>query len=110
MNRAAAVRDERVVQMHLALDAAGEEWKHGAYTFLCQYAREHDVFSGENVSDAHIAEGLPQPTNLRAWGGLYQRAQREGVIEWLDNNGKSWRRCSPCPRYRSLVFQIGRAA
>lgn len=90
--------------MQDALDAAGPEWKSTAYTFLCQYARSHATFTGENVSDAHIAAGHPQPKELRAWGALYLRAKRDRVIAWLDNDGRSWRRASSCPRYRSLVY------
>jgi hypothetical protein len=92
--------------MVAALDHAGEEWKHAAYTFLCTYARRlagNLPFTGEDVSDAHIAAGHLQPPDLRAWGGLYQRARRERVIEFIDNDGRSRRRASPCPRYRSLV-------
>ncbi len=89
--------------MTAALENAGEDWKHQAYTFLCRFAREHVVFCGEDVSDAHISAGLPQPRDLRAWGGLYQKARRDRVIALLDNDGRSRRRASPCPRYRSLV-------
>lgn len=92
--------------MTAALDHAGEEWKHDAYTFLCAFARQHEVFTGEDVSDAHIALGRPQPPDLRAWGNLYRKAQRERVIAHLDNNGRSRRRASPCPRYRSLAYRV----
>lgn len=98
------IAPERVAQMDLALAHAGIEWRTAAYTFLCRFARSHSVFSGEDASDAHIAAGEPQPPDLRAWGGLYRQAQREGVIEHLDNEGWSKRRSSPCPRYRSLVI------
>lgn len=93
----------REAGMTAALEHAGDGWKHEAFTFLCQFARTHEVFCGEEVSDAHIAAGLPQPPDLRTWGGLYRRAQRDRLITLLDNNGRSRRRASPCPRYRSLV-------
>lgn len=99
-----AMPPARAEGMRAALEHAGEEWKSQAYTWLCQYARTHTgPFIGEDVSDAHIAAGMPQPNDLRAWGGLYQRAQRERVIRFVDNNGRSRRRASPCPRYASLV-------
>lgn len=101
MNQLAMLLTPREQGMTAALEHAGDDWKHSAYTFLCQYARTHDVFSGEDVSDAHIAAGHPQPPDLRAWGSLYRRAQREAVISFLDNNGRSHRRASPCTRYRS---------
>jgi len=91
--------------MQLALAFAGDEWKHQAFTFLLQYARTHEVFCGEDVSDAHIAARQPQPKELRAWGALYRKAVNDGVIAHLDNNGWSRRRSSPCPRYLSLAFR-----
>lgn len=94
---------ERERQMNLVLVNAGIEWKSQAFTFLCEYARTHAVFSGEDVSDAHAAAGHPQPHDLRAWGALYGAAKRQGVIAPLDNNGWSKRRSSPCTRYRSLT-------
>jgi hypothetical protein len=94
----------RAAGMNNALAHAGDEWRAQAYTFLCQYARKHrGPFIGEDISDAHIAAGDPQPPDLRAWGGLYQRARRDRVIRLVDNDGRSRRRASPCPRYSSLV-------
>ncbi len=90
--------------MRNALEHAGMDWKSQAYTFLCQYARANTgPFIGEDISDLHIAQGRPQPPDLRAWGALYRRACRERVIRHVDNNGRSRRRASPCPRYASLV-------
>lgn len=92
--------------MQMALEFAGDEWKNQAFSFLLQYARSHEVFSGEDVSDAHIAAGHPQPKDLRAWGGLYRKAVNDGFIAHLDNNGHSKRRSSPCPRYLSMTFRM----
>lgn len=86
-----------------ALEHAGDDWKHQAYTFLCAFARKAVApFIGEDVSDAHIAAGHLQPPDLRAWGALYRRAQRERVLKHIDNDGWSRRRASPCPRYEAL--------
>ena len=105
MNQLAlAMPESRERSMTAALEHAGEEWKNEAYTFLIGYARANPLFCGENVSDAHIAAGLRQPPDLRAWGGLYRKAIHERVIAHFDNNGRSKRRASPCPRYRSLVL------
>lgn len=98
-----SIAPARQAQMDLVLENAGAAWKNQAYTFLCAYSRGHDIFSAEDVSDAHIAAGHPQPHDLRAWGGLYQRARREGYIAIHDHDGWSERRSSPCTHYRSLV-------
>lgn len=87
-----------------ALDHAGEAWRTQAYTFLCQYAERYEIFSGEDVSDAHIAAGLIQPPDLRSWGNLYRLAVKEKIVRRYDNNGYSKRRASPCPRYFSLAY------
>lgn len=100
---ALAMPPARAEGMRAATDHAGAEWKNEAYTFLIGFAKAHPVFCGEDVSDAHIAAGLPQPPDLRAWGGLYRRAVHDRVIEHMDNNGWSRRRASPCPRYRSRL-------
>lgn len=98
----------RELGMQHALDHADrvhERWSEDAYNWLIDYARTHEMFSGEDVSDAHIAAHMPQPPDLRAWGPLYRRAVREGHIIHFDNNGRSRRRASPCPRYWSMVFR-----
>lgn len=94
----------RAEGMRAALENAGDDWRNEAYTFLIAYARKHEVVCGEDVSDAHIAAGLPQPKDLRSWGGLYKHAQTERVLAFLDNEGRSRRRASPARRYRSLVW------
>lgn len=88
-----------------ALEHAGRIWASDALTYLERFAIEHQIFSGEDVSDAHIAAALPQPPDLRAWGGVYRRAVVLGLIRHQDNNGWSRRRGSPCPRYQSLIFR-----
>lgn len=89
--------------MEAALDHAGPEWRVSAYTFLCRYAKAHEVIGCEEVADAHEAASGLLPPDRRAWAGLYQRAVRERVMAFLDNNGFSKRRHSPARRYRSLV-------
>jgi hypothetical protein len=99
-------RRARQIGQERAEEAAERaQWRTEAYTYLCQFARQHHVFTGEDVSDAHIAEGRPQPSDLRHWGGLYRLAVSERVIRRIDNNGWSTRRSSPCPRYESLVYR-----
>lgn len=101
--RDAAARAKRGIAN--ASDHAGESWKHEAFTFLLAYAKTHEVFCGEDVSDAHIAAGLAQPPDLRAWSQCYRQAVKDCVIQHYDNNGWSRRRCSPARRYRSRVAQ-----
>lgn len=89
--------------MHLALRHAGPEWADEAYGYLVAYARSHASFISEDVSDQWELEGRPMPPTLRAFGALYKKAQRSGVIV-MDGTGRSRRRDSICPRWRSLVI------
>lgn len=102
-----AARHRARVGMQRATDAADRlhaEWSESAFDFLKDYARTHQIVVGEDVSDEHIAAGLPQPGDLRAWAGLYRRAVTAGILVFLDNNGWSRRRCSATKRYMSQIF------
>jgi hypothetical protein len=56
------------------------------------------------VSAASKEWGMVQPPTDRAWGPVYRRALKMGVIE-RDGTGVSLRRhASICPRWKSRVF------
>lgn len=104
MARAAADAGMRQALAHAEEEHFG--WPDLAYLFLERYARQHQRFISEDVSDASIAWGLVQPPTLRAWGGIYRRAKKAGLIV-CDGVGRSWRRhASICPMWRSLVFGL----
>ena len=104
----AIARAEADAGMRRALEHAErdvEKWGDLAYLFLEQFCRAHAAFISEDVSDASIAWGLIQPPTLRAWGQVYRRAIKSGLIA-QDGTGRSRRRhYSICPRWRSLVFR-----
>ena len=90
--------------MDAAADNAGPEWRARAFTFLCGYARAHQIIGPEEVSDAFEAAGGAVPPSRRAWASLYRQAVRDRVLSFLDNDGWSKRRHSPARRYLSQVF------
>lgn len=94
--------------MKAALDHAErevEKWGELAYLFLEQFCRRNRTFISEDVSGASKSWGLIQPPTDRAWGAVYRRAIRSGLIA-QDGTGRSLRRHhSICPRWRSLVFK-----
>lgn len=103
-----AIAPARLEGMQLAIEFADfveTDWSDRAFEYLVNFARTHEVFTGEDVSDAHIAANKPQPPDLRAWGALYRRAMNEGVISRYDTNGWSKRRSSPTIRYRSNYYR-----
>jgi hypothetical protein len=97
-----------------AADNKIEGWSEMAYDFLCQFARrraeQNLTFISEDVSKASKEVGprgqpyVPAPDTDRAWGGIYRRAQREGVIEkTVEKFGRSARRHgSVCIVWRGL--------
>lgn len=98
---------QRDVGMELALEhaeAVNEGWKDEAYSFLVAFAKYNRDFISEDVSDAHVAAQLPQPPTKRAWGSLYRRAARDGVIEQCGMGRSRLRHASICPRWRSRIF------
>lgn len=70
-------------QMALCFDAAqrrDETFGDRAFAFLCEYADRKDVpFSGEDVTDAAAEAGI-HAGEQRAWGSVFQRAARAGII------------------------------
>ena len=96
--------EPREAGMEAAIDHAGHEWRNAAFTFICQYARQNPgPYTAEDVSDAFLAAGNPEPPDLRAFGALWRKAVAEAVVERLDAEGWSKRRASPTYRYASLV-------
>lgn len=88
--------------MERAIEHAGDEWRDLAYAFLLRFIASHRFFISEDVSNASIAWGMVQPPTLRAWGSVYTRAAKAGLIA-QDGTGRSRRRHhSICPRWRAL--------
>lgn len=104
MGMARAARDAGMQQSLDHAEAVYEGWQDEAYRFLERYARSHAYFISEDVSDASKAADMNQPPTDRAWGSLYRRAAKDGLIV-QDGCGRSRRRhASICPRWKSLLF------
>lgn len=96
----------RRVGIALAEERANREivdWSDLAAAFLRKYCRENESVFGEDVTKAAEAWGLISPSNPRAWGASYIRAQREGIIEKTDRTRRR-ENGSLAMVYRSLVF------
>lgn len=75
---ARARRDAGIAEAIEHADAVTPKWSETAYAFLERYARTHERFTSEDVRDASKGE-VPEPPNLRAWGGVFQRAARKRI-------------------------------
>lgn len=66
-------------------------WTGLAYAFLVKFAvnkKRSDLWTAEAVTDAFAADlNFIQPHDQRAWGAVFQRAIRKGVIEVVDHKG-----------------------
>jgi len=87
-------RDRKLAQFlrDLGIDRAAEgadtefpKWSEIAYAALETYARGAAgfgvLFTAEDVREWAEEQGLPTPTEQRAWGGIFQRASRAKLIE-----------------------------
>lgn len=102
--QAFADADSGMRQAIVHANQASTHWGDVAYDYLVSFARRTALFISEDVSDASKESGIPQPPTDRAWGAVYRRAIKDGVII-QDGTGRSRRRhASICPQWKSLVL------
>ena len=93
--------------MHRALERAADglpEWPELAYWFLRAYAGRHERFAGWMVVRAAAASpDFPSPPNAKAWGGVIQRAAREGLIARCGTARDPHRHCNPIPLWAACA-------
>ena len=105
MSRARAQRDDGMSRAARHAESDYPGWADVAFRFLNNFAVTHQHFISEDVSDASRAWGMVQPSTDRAWGNVYKRAIKDGVIV-QDGAGRSRRRhASICPRWKSLIYR-----
>lgn len=78
---ARAQRDAGIARTRKATDRRNPTWADVAYQYLERYARHHQLFTPEAVTDEAESWGLTAPSDKRAWGFIYLKAQRAGIIE-----------------------------
>jgi len=71
INRAINHADEKIMS-----------WSDKALAFLTLYANRYDQeFCATHVRKWATKQGLPEPPSKLAWGGVFQRASRAGIIQ-----------------------------
>lgn len=76
------LRDAGMAQAIDHADAVTPGWSMIAFDFLQSYMKEHDEFMAEDVRVA--SEGVvPKPPVNCAWGGVFARASKAGLITHL---------------------------
>lgn len=102
-------RDAGMDRAHQHAERLDMDWPDTAYAFLVRYARANAELEGWQVTNEAKRLGYASPADDRAWGSVYRRAMKEGVIEVCGVGRNPNRHASICPRYRSLIF-VGYAA
>lgn len=92
--------------MSRALEHAEQEepgWGDVALLFLKKYAREHaEPFTALDVRTAAAEWGLSEPPTPKAFGSVFQRAAREGVIKKIGYAPHAERHASPTVLWRTV--------
>ena len=83
--------------------AVARGWGEMAYTWIGSYARAHRTFIGEECTKAARAEGMTPPHDPRAWGSVFRRAAREGIIRRVGYAQSPQRHFAPTPLWQSEI-------
>lgn len=100
LDQARAQRDAGMQQALEHAQRVDESWPEQAFRHLIDYAETHETFISHNVT-----EGLPAPTDDRAWGNIFVRAAKVGIIKRIGYGVSHRRHASPTPLWQSCVFR-----
>jgi len=105
-------RDKGITDSILHADRAARDWPDTAYSYLLRFAAtEPEPWTAEQFREWAKAKGLPNPPDLRAFGGVVFRAKRLGMIRRVGVAPATSSNLSLKPRYLSGIDRdIKRAA
>jgi len=93
-----SARDAGIAQAADHAASVDISWADRAYEHLTTYAEAHNSFISHDVTD-----GLVSPTSQKAWGAVFVRAVRAGVIEKVGFGISGRRNMSPTPLWHSRI-------
>jgi hypothetical protein len=99
---------QRDAGMKLAADHAEEVspgWSEAAYQWLRRYANLHSRFISEHCTSWAAEQGFSSPADPRAWGAVFKRASKEGIIVRVGYGTSLRRHCSPTPLWHSEIYK-----
>ncbi|TAM22380.1 MAG: hypothetical protein EPN60_16945 [Nevskiaceae bacterium] len=97
-------RDSGIARAADHADAETPGWTDIAFEFLEACAKVRAApFLAEDVIEMAKAAHLPEPPDGRAWGGVFQRAARRGVISKIGFAPAKTSNCSPKVQWVSRI-------
>ena len=106
MNQAIALRDEGMTRVADKAERGSPGWGDLAYAFLCVYASRHREFFPFEVTAAFENAGHVLPHDMRAFGAIYRKAIKHGMIKRGTSIGQHpQRHASACISWVSLVYR-----
>lgn len=100
---ARAARDAGMAQSLAHAERVNDGWGDIALAWLTNYARVHREFAGYQFIAFLRDAGRTMPPDDRAFGAVFKRAAKAGVIERCGYVQHPGRHCSPSPLWRSLI-------
>jgi hypothetical protein len=105
---AVAVRDAAIQQASANAERKHPGWNEQAYQFLLDFIKDRsDPFMAEDVREAANRKKFPLPPSERAWGGVFVRAAKEGIIK---NNGYAPKKKADAHRTPAILWTVKQAA
>lgn len=104
-----AARRERDLGMQRAADRAdrvNDGWTLTAYSNLVALARAHKLSEpmlGEDIRKLAYDAGLPRPPDERAWGAVFLRARKAGLMVPVGHGQAKSSHLSPKPLWRAAL-------
>lgn len=108
-----AARDEGMSRSTAHANADHKAWAERAYAFLVRYCSRAAEFAGFEVIAAAYASGdVPRLQGKdaadrspdKAWGSIFVRAGKNGLIRRIGYAAHPTRHHSPTPKWRSLIY------
>lgn len=87
---------------HAEQDVAG--WGDAAYDMLKRYARHNSRFISENCTAWAAEQGFVTLVP-KAWGQVFRRAAKDGLIVRIGSGTSLRRHCSPTPLWSSAIYK-----
>lgn len=100
---AARMRERGMDRALTTAEAQYDAWATKAYAFLGAYARTHASFAGWELVRAANDSGQVPVVSGKAWGAVFVRAARAGLLEKAGFAPDPNRHNNPAPRWRSRI-------